>query len=70
MLDLSHYTPSHQAELEKLLQSLTWQETLGSGLLERARAGRIDPGQTRDFIGTVADQLLDLNVSFEPSFRF
>ena len=61
MLDLSHYTPSHQAELEKLLQSLTWQETLGSGLLERARAGRIDPGQTRDFIGTVADQLLELN---------
>ena len=61
MLDLSLYTAAHRAELEALLASPGWRETLDSGLLERVRAEKIAPGKTRDFIGTVADQLLELN---------
>jgi len=61
MIDLGHYAPSHRAELEKLLTSPGWQETLDSGLIEEVKAERIEPGQTRDFIGTVVDELLEAN---------
>jgi hypothetical protein len=61
MPDLSHYTPGHRAELERLLDTPAWQGALGSGLVEKVRAGKIPPGQPRNFIGTVVDQLLALN---------
>lgn len=61
MPDLSHYTPAHRAELERLLETPAWQEALNSGLVAQVRAERIAPGQLRNFIGTVVDQLLALN---------
>lgn len=61
MVDLGHYGPAHRAELEKLLDSTAWREVLDSGLLEEVKAEKVEPGTRRDFIGTVADQLLELN---------
>jgi hypothetical protein len=61
MVDLSHYTPAHRAELERLLATPAWQEALASGLVEEVRAGRITPGKLRGFIDTVVDQLLAFN---------
>ena len=61
MIDLGHYAPAHRAELEKLLESAEWRKVLDSGLLEEVKAERIEPGERRDFIGTVADQLLEFN---------
>ena len=61
MLDLSHYTPDHSAELEALLDTPGWRQAIGSGLLEKLETERLEPGRTRDFIGTVVDQLLEFN---------
>jgi MoaA/NifB/PqqE/SkfB family radical SAM enzyme len=61
MLDLSQYTPSHRAELERLLQSPEWREAVHGGLLDQVRANRIEPGKTRSYIDTVVDQLLGFN---------
>lgn len=61
MVDLGHYAPAHRAELEKLLESVEWRKVLDSGLLEEVKAEKIEPGERRDFIGTVVDQLLEFN---------
>ena len=61
MIDLSVYTPEHREELERLLQEPDWQAVLSAGLVEEVIAGRIEPGATRDFIGTVMQQLLAFN---------
>ena len=47
--------------MEKLLDSAAWREVLDSGLLEEVKAEKVEPGTRRDFIDTVADQLLELN---------
>jgi len=61
MPDLTDYTTEHRLELESLLHSPQWQQTIGSGLVEEVRAERIEPGTTRNFIDTVVDQLLAFN---------
>ncbi|MCK4282713.1 MAG: radical SAM protein [Candidatus Brocadiae bacterium] len=61
MLDLTHYAPEHRLELERLLGSPEWQETIRSGLIEEVQAARIEPRNTRAFIDTVVDQLLAFN---------
>ena len=61
MLDLASYTPEHAQELDRLLHAPAWRQTLDAGWLDRAAAGRIEPGQTRDYISTVVDQLLEFN---------
>jgi pyruvate-formate lyase-activating enzyme len=66
MLDLRYYSPSHRYELEELLRSDPWQDAIGSGLVDEVRARRIEPGNRRDFIGTVVEQLLAFN---EPRVR-
>jgi len=48
-------------ELERLLHSPAWQETLSSGIIEEVKSQRIEPGKTRNFIDTVVDQLLGFN---------
>jgi hypothetical protein len=59
--DLSQYAPDHRLELEQLLASPDWVETLRSGLVEEVRKGRIEPGKTIDYVSTVVDQLLAVN---------
>ena len=61
MLDLMHYTPEHRLELGRLLDSPAWQEVLHSGLVDEIKAGRIEPGHTRDFIDSVVGPLLAFN---------
>jgi len=61
MYDLSHYTAEHRLELEKLLNSQRWQETISSGLIDEVRDEKIEPGKTRDYIDTVVNQLLEFN---------
>ena len=61
MIDLTHYTPQHREELQALLESSRWQETLKSGLVEEVRAEKITPGKARPFIGNVVNQLLEFN---------
>lgn len=61
MLDLSHYTPAHRAELEELLAAPAWQEVLRSGLVEEVRAEKLSPGKVRSFVDTVVAQLLQCN---------
>ncbi|MEW6750433.1 MAG: radical SAM protein [Candidatus Latescibacterota bacterium] len=61
MLHLEEYTPSHRAELEELLASDPWQEAFAHGLVEQVRNQRQEPGKTLDYIGTVVDQLVELN---------
>ncbi|HIE30705.1 TPA: radical SAM protein, partial [Candidatus Poribacteria bacterium] len=60
-MDLGIYTPEHKLELEKLLNSSAWQKVIRVGLVEKVKAERIEPNPTRDFIGTVLDQLLEFN---------
>ena len=60
-IDLTGYTPEHKSELERLLRSPDWQETLASGLVEEVRSERIEPAGLRDFMETVVDQLLEFN---------
>ena len=60
-LDLTHYTPQHRRELESLLASPPWQETIRSGLIEQVKAEKIEPGKTRSFIDLVVNQLLGFN---------
>jgi len=61
MLDLSCYTPAHQAELEALLNSPQWRRAIESGLVDEVRAERLRPGAMRSFIDTVVAQLLHHN---------
>lgn len=61
MIDLSHYSSQHRAELETLLNSGRWQRVLDSGLVESVRSDRVRPGTPRPFVETVVDQLLDFN---------
>ena len=61
MLDLRQYAPEHRAELEHLWSSDGWREVRDSGLLEQTCQRRLEPGETKDFIGTVVDQLLAFN---------
>ena len=61
MYDLSHYTSEHRLELERLLNSQRWQETISSGLIDEVRDEKIEPGKTRDYIDTVVNQLLEFN---------
>ncbi|MBT3344251.1 MAG: radical SAM protein [Gemmatimonadetes bacterium] len=61
MLDLSNYHAHHRARLEALLAEPAWQTALASGLVEATRDERVAPGTTRDFIGTVVDQLVAFN---------
>ena len=60
-LDLSHYTPDHQKELEDLLRTEPWRVAVGSGLLERVKEEKAKPGETIDYIETVVRQLVDFN---------
>ena len=43
-------------ELEELLASDPWQQAIDSGLVEEVQSNRVDPGETLDYIGTVAVQ--------------
>jgi len=61
MYDLSHYTPKHRLELEKLLDSQGWQKVINSGLVDEVKNERIEPGTTKDYIDTVVTQLLEFN---------
>lgn len=61
MIDLTHYAPHHQEELEVLLESRKWQKTRNSGLVEEVQGERIEPGKPKPFIDTVVDQLLEIN---------
>ena len=61
MYELTHYTEEHRLELERLLHSQAWTDTLNSGLVEEVKAQRIEPGKTRNFIDTVVEQLLAFN---------
>jgi len=61
MYDLSHYTPKHRLELEELLKSQRWQETISSDLIEEVRAERIEPGKTRSYIDVAFQQLVEFN---------
>ncbi len=61
MLDLTHYAEAHRCQLQRLLASTQWQEAIRSGLIDEVRAERIEPGKTRNFIDTVADQLVAFN---------
>ena len=61
MLDLTHYAPEHQLELHRLLESPAWQEVFRSGLVDEVKAGRIEPGHTRDFIDSVVGPLVAYN---------
>lgn len=61
MIDLSPYTPTHQAELRALLGTPEWQDALASGLVDRTRRDRIEPGKTRPFTDTVVSALLGYN---------
>jgi len=61
MFKLADYTEAHRLELEKLLDSAQWQKAIGSGLVEEAKALRIEPGKRRDFVDTVVHQLLGFN---------
>jgi len=63
MVDLSLYTPDHRGELERLLDTPDWHQLIESGRVDEARAGRVAPGTTRDYIDTVVDQLLEFNES-------
>ena len=61
MVDLTNYTQEHRLELERLLSSPEWQETISSGIIEEVKAERIEPGKTRNFVDTVVDQFLGFN---------
>ncbi|NLG27485.1 MAG: radical SAM protein [Chloroflexi bacterium] len=61
LLDLSRYTPSHRAELERLLASDAWQRVLGSDLPARLADRRLTPPPTRGYTDTVVEQLTALN---------
>ena len=60
-MDLAVYTEEHGAELDQLINSRSWQETIDSGLVEEVKSGRIEPNPVRNFINTVLDQLLEFN---------
>jgi sulfatase maturation enzyme AslB (radical SAM superfamily) len=60
-LKLDHYPAQHQAELRQLLASPAWQEALTGGAVTEVAQAKQQPGHTRDFIGTVYDQLVALN---------
>ena len=47
--------------LAALLASPDWQEALSSGLVAQVRAHRLTPGQNRNFVDTVVNQLVALN---------
>ena len=59
--DGTPYTPEHRRELEQLLKTPGWQEIIRSGFIDQVRAEKILPGESRDFINTVVDQLLEWN---------
>jgi MoaA/NifB/PqqE/SkfB family radical SAM enzyme len=58
---LEAYTLEHRTELEKLINSPSWQKIINSGLVEEVKANRIEPKKVRNFIDTVVDQLLEFN---------
>ena len=60
-MELGIYTPEHRLELEQLLSSPAWQRIMGSDIIEEVKAERIEPNPTRNFIGTVVDQLFEFN---------
>ena len=60
-LALDHYPSLHQAELRQLLASPAWQEAIADGTVATVAQTKRQPGHTRDFIGTVFDQLVALN---------
>ena len=60
-MNLETYTPEHRSELERLLASPSWQRVIQSGLIEEVKSDRIEPHETRSFIDTVVDQLLEFN---------
>jgi MoaA/NifB/PqqE/SkfB family radical SAM enzyme len=59
--DLSRYTASHRAELQRLLATPAWQEPLAAGLVAQTASERLKPAPTRGFTDTVVEQLLALN---------
>lgn len=61
MIELADYTKEHKLELERLLCSTAWQGAIKSGLVEKVKAERIAPGNTRNFIDTVVNQLIEFN---------
>jgi len=61
MYDLNHYTQVHRLELEELLKSQRWQETINSSLIDEVKNEKIEPGKTRSYIGTVVEQLVEFN---------
>jgi MoaA/NifB/PqqE/SkfB family radical SAM enzyme len=60
-MDLNTYTPEHRLELEKLLDSNEWKNTIKSGLVEEVKSSRLEPNKLRPFIDTVVNQLLEFN---------
>ena len=60
-MDLKVYTPEHGLELDRLINSPSWQRVINSGVVEEVRSGRIEPNKVRNFINTVMDQLLEFN---------
>jgi hypothetical protein len=60
-MDLEVYTPEHGLELERLINSPSWQRAINSGLVEEVRSGKIEPNKVRNFTDTVLNQLLKFN---------
>jgi len=60
-MNLEAYTPEHRLELEKLINSPSWQQVLNSGLVDEVKSHRIEPNKVRNFIDTVLGQLLEFN---------
>ncbi len=60
-MDLEVYTPEHRLELERLIDSPSWQRVIDSGLVEEVKSDRIEPNKVRNFIDTVLNQLLEFN---------
>ena len=60
-MDLEVYTPEHRLELERLIDSPSWQRVIDSGLVEEVKSDGIEPNKVRNFIDTVLNQLLEFN---------
>ncbi len=60
-MDLEVYTPEYRLELERLIDSPSWQRVIDSGLVEEVKSDRIEPNKVRNFIDTVLNQLLGFN---------
>jgi sulfatase maturation enzyme AslB (radical SAM superfamily) len=60
-LDVRDFAPAHRARLTALRRSAPWRHAIDSGAVDRARAKRVPPGTTVDFVDTVVDPLVAAN---------